>query len=113
MSDNIREIIDASRDAGLSRRIEDHERRMVTLEETSGLVVEIHTALIGTMEKPGLVREIKDNSEFISGCKKRHDNEIQVEQREKSSFKVKMAYGAVTVGGMVVVWLMGRAGIFH
>lgn len=54
----------------------DHENRLLSLEKTSektlGMTREIHTALLGTLDKPGLVLEIKEHSKFIAGCVERH-----------------------------------------
>jgi hypothetical protein len=65
--DNIREIIDAGREHS-------HEPRIKALEdtsmETSRLVKEMHTALIGTMDKKGLVTTIREHDEFICEAKK-------------------------------------------
>lgn len=70
-----RDFIDEARSAGTVRTLDQHEGRISALEKTGALITEIHTALIGTLDKPGLVREIKDHSEFIAGCKARHQEQ--------------------------------------
>ena len=69
------DIIEEARKNEIANRVIDHDNRISILEKTSSLIVEIHTALIGTLKEPGLIKEIKDHTEFIASCKLRHKEE--------------------------------------
>ena len=77
--DNLEELRRQTQHENMVLTSHDHENRLTALEESTkksfALTQEIHTALIGTLDKPGLVREIKDHSAFIAGCVERHKEE--------------------------------------
>lgn len=82
----------------------DHENRISVLEKTAVLIVEIHTALIGTLKEPGLIKEIKDHSEFIAGCKSRHAES----KKERIDFK---KWGERLVIAAMFTWIIAKLGI--
>ena len=67
---DMRAIIEDGRDMSIVKRVEEHDRRMDALEKTSTLVVEIHAALIGTLDKKGLITTIREHDEYICDAKK-------------------------------------------
>ena len=74
------------------------------MEKTGSLIVEIHTALIGTLKEPGLIKEIKDHSEFIASCKARHAEN----KKERIDF---VRWGERLVVAAMFTWILAKVGI--
>lgn len=49
---------------------EEHKHLADTMADTKGLVIEIHTALMGTMDKPGLVSRFAKTEADVSAFKR-------------------------------------------
>jgi len=83
----------------------DHENRIVALEKTAVLIVEIHEALLGTLKIPGgLVKKIDAHEEFIEGCKSRHA-ENKKERIDWTKWIERLAIAAM------FTWILTKVGI--
>jgi hypothetical protein len=102
------DIIEEARNGEVARKIIDHDNRLTTLEKalekTGELVLEIHTALMGTMDKPGRIREIDDHSKFIEACKVRH------EENKKERIDWTKWIERLTIAAMFT-WILTKVGI--
>ena len=107
--DNLEDLRRQTQHENMVLTSHDHENRLTALEESTkksfALTQEIHTALIGTLDKPGLVREIKDNSKFISECKKRHEEQQALEKKERIDWWKWAERGVITA---VLAWITGK-----
>lgn len=98
------DIIEEARSNQIASKVADHDNRLVALEKTAVLIIEIHTALIGTLKEPGLIKEIKDHTEFIASCKIRHA------ENKKQSIDWKK-WGERLVIAAMFTWILAKVGI--
>ena len=99
-------------DEELTRKVDGHENRIACLEADSkingGLLKDIHTALMGTLEKAGRLREIDDHSRFIEACKKRKEDKDNIDKLEKIDWVKWIERGAiVSVLGWIIAKIKG------
>jgi hypothetical protein len=98
------DIIEEARRNEMASKVVDHDNRITSLEKTTELILEIHTALIGNYQQPGLIREIKEHSQFIGECKQRH----------AENKKERIDWQKWTERGMIaatLTWLVAKVGI--
>ena len=90
---------DESRLDGIIEITRQHEEKLKRFDKLSDQVAEIHVALIGTYDKPGLIREVKDHSKFIEEhCMQDKENKKERIDWVKWGFR-----GSVAAGGAWVI----------
>ena len=98
------DIIEEARSNEIANKVFDHGNRIAALEKTSELIIEIHTALIGTLKEPGILREIDNHDKFIEACKVRHA------ENKKERIDWTKWIERLTIAAMFT-WILSKVGL--